>query len=161
MKFSAKEIVDIAIGIEESGYRFYSECAKKFSDARLNELFSLFAEEELKHRELFEDMLKGLDDVEGSFTDEYYQYLTAFGDEKVFKDKKRIDAFLKKIEKPVDAIKHALIAEKDSILYYTELKELYYNDNQTLILLNRIISEERRHVNSLMNLREIIGEKPI
>lgn len=156
MAFSAREIIDIAIGIEDSGNYFYSRCREKFDDKALKEVFSFLAEEEQRHREIFEKLDPDLMNEKGLYTTEYFQYLTAFGDEKVFKDKNDIDSAIKNINTPLDAIKIALTAEKDSILFYDELKELYENEKDTLTILNRIINEERRHVITLLDIREKI-----
>lgn len=156
MAFSAKEIIDIAIGIEDSGNYFYTRCREKFDDKVLKEVFSFLAEEEKRHREIFEKIDPGLMNEKGIYTTEYFQYLTAFGDEKVFKDKNDIDSAIKNINTPLDAIKIALTAEKDSILFYDELKELYENEKDILTILNRIINEERRHVVTLLDIREKI-----
>jgi rubrerythrin len=156
MAFSAKEIIDIAIGIEDSGNYFYTKCREKFDDKVLKEVFYFLAEEENRHREIFENIDPGFMDEKGIYTTEYFQYLTAFGDEKVFKDKSDIDGAIKNINTPLDAIKIALNAEKDSILFYDELKELYENNRDTLTILNKIINEERRHVITLLDIREKI-----
>ena len=156
MAFSTKEIIDIAIGIEDSGYYFYTRCRDKFDDESLKEMFSFLAEEEMRHKEFFENLESNIKDAKGIVTTEYFQYLTAIGDEKVFKDNNNIDNAIKDMNSPIDAIIVALEAEKDSILFYSELKELYDNDNETKTMLNRIINEERRHVVTLMDIKEKI-----
>jgi rubrerythrin len=156
MAFSTKELIDIAVGIEDSGYYFYTKCREKFDDKVLKELFYFLAEEEMRHKEFFEKLDPALLDEKGIYTTEYFQYLTAIGDEKVFKDKNNIDSVIKDINSPLDAIKTALTAEKDSILFYDELKELYKNEQDTFTILNKIINEERRHVIMLLDIREKI-----
>ena len=156
MRFSSKEIIDIAIGIEESGYQFYTECRKKFNDSSLKELFAFLAEEEMRHRELFEKMLGTLAEIEGLFTDEYFQYLNAIGNERVFREKKDIDKVLDRIKTPLDSLVYALQAEKDTILFYSELRDLYGKNSDTLSILNKLINEERKHVLLLMDLRGTI-----
>jgi rubrerythrin len=156
MAFSTKELIDIAVGIEDSGYYFYTKCREKFDDKVLKELFYFLAEEEMRHKEFFEKLDPALLNEKGIYTTEYFQYLTAIGDEKVFKDKNNIDSVIKNINSPLDAIKIALTAEKDSILFYDELKELYKNEQNTFTILNKIINEERRHVIMLLDIREKI-----
>ena len=157
MAFSTKEIIDIAIGIEDSGYYFYTSCREKFNDEILKETFSFLAEEEMRHKEFFEKLEPEIKDTKGIFTTEYFQYLTAIGDEKVFKDKNDINEIIKNMNTPLDAIKIALSAEKDSILFYSELKELYENDKDTITILNKVINEERKHVVTLLDIREKIA----
>ena len=38
MGYSIKEIIDIAIGIEEAGHEFYRKCSEKFNDDKMKEL---------------------------------------------------------------------------------------------------------------------------
>lgn len=154
MKFSIKEIIDIAIAIEDSGYYFYTRCGEKFTDKTYKGLFDLFAEQELVHKEKFEEILSNVDDVSGQFPDEYYQYLMSIGDEKVFSDKNDIDRVVKNFSSPLDAIKLALTAEKNSILFYSELKMVYTDNQKTTALLDTLIEEERKHVISLLKLKE-------
>lgn len=154
MKFSAKEIVDIAVGIEESGYYFYTRCRENFDNRELKELFGFLAEEELRHKEIFVNMLDQVKDVSGMFTEEYYQYLRAIGDERVFKNNTDVDRVVKDIASINDVMKIALTAEKDSILWYSELAVMYDKDRDTHIVLERLLDEERRHVVLLLEIKE-------
>ena len=154
MKFSAKEIVDIAVGIEESGYYFYTRCREKFDNREFKELFGFLAEEELRHKEIFEKMLGELKDLSGMFTEEYFQYLRAIGDERVFKNNGDVDRVIKGIASINDVLKVALTAEKDSILWYSELAVMYGKDRDTHLVLERLLDEERRHVVLLLEIKE-------
>ena len=51
--FSAKEIFDLAVKIEENGERFYRNALTKVPDTRLHALFEWLADEEVKHKEWF------------------------------------------------------------------------------------------------------------
>ncbi len=157
MAFSTKEIIDIAIGIEDTGYYFYTRCAEKFENPLLKETFSFLADEELLHKAFFESLEPEMKDAEGVYTTEYFQYLTAMSDGKVFSDKDNIDRAIAEITAPLDAINLALDAEKDSIFYYSELRELYESKTDTLTALNKIINEERRHVIILLEIRDKIA----
>lgn len=154
MKFSVKELVDIAVGIEDSGCFFYSKCRKKFTDRQLADMFGFLAEEEHRHKELFETFLTEIGEPSGEFTGEYYQYLQAIGDERVFKDKDDVSAAIKGIAKVTDVFNLALTAEKDSILWYTELLSMYSGEKEAHNLLTRLINEERTHIITLIDMRE-------
>jgi rubrerythrin len=157
MKFSTKEVIDIAVAIEESGYYFYSTCRTRFQDEAFRELFGFLAEEELRHKELFVNMLSSPVAVQGVFTDEYFQYLKAIADSRVFRNKADVDSIVKGLDSLGDAFRIALTAEKDSILWYTELQDMYQSIADTHSILGRLINEERKHVITLLDVQEKLG----
>ncbi|MBP8178560.1 MAG: rubrerythrin, partial [Spirochaetes bacterium] len=55
---------------------------------------------------------------------------------------------------PLDIIKIAMDSERDSIVWYSELKEIYRNDTKSKDILERLINEERKHVLILLDLKE-------
>lgn len=156
MSYNIKEIIDIAVGIEDAGYEFYTHCARKFHDAAIRDVFNFLANEEQKHKILFQS-LNGAVESKGLFTEEYFAYLKAIGGGRIFeKQAMTTGKIMVDILNPMDAIKHAFGVEKESILYYTELKRLYENDSATLPVLDNIIDEERKHIVTLLDLLEKI-----
>lgn len=88
--FKAAEILKTAIRIEENGIVFYREMIKKFKEKDLQNIFSFLAEEDEKHRKIFEEMLSKSEQYEmvDSYPGEYESYLRAFADEHVFSKEK-------------------------------------------------------------------------
>ena len=154
MGYSPKEVVDMAVEIEETGYHFYSECAKKFDSKNLKTLFEFLAEEELRHKDIFETLFKEVKIAEGVFTDEYYQYLNIISGQRIFKDSKAPSLALQGVESSQDALSMALLAEKDSILFYYELMDMQGSDPEMVSILKKIINEERKHIILLMDTRD-------
>lgn len=152
--YSTKELIDIAIGIEETGFYFYSTFKNNFKDESFKQIFQFLADEELRHKGVFSDMLKELKDTQGLFTEEYYSYLKAIGTTRVFANKDDIDKIAPSLHQPLDIIKIAMDAERDSIVWYSELKEIYRNDAKAKNILERLINEERKHVLTLLDLKE-------
>jgi len=152
--YSTKELIDIAIGIEETGVYFYTKFKEKFKDESFKQIFQFLADEELRHRDVFSGMLKKLNDNEGLFTQEYYSYLKALGTTRVFANKDDIDKIAPSLHTPLDIIKIAMDAERDSIVWYSELKEIYRNDIKAKDILDQLINEERKHVLMLLDLKE-------
>lgn len=152
--YSTKELIDIAIGIEETGFYFYSTFKNKFRDESFKKIFQFLADEELRHKDVFSGMLKELKDTQGLFTEEYYSYLKAIGTTRVFSNKDDIDKIAPSLHNPSDIIKIAMDAERDSIVWYSELKEIYRDDVKSLDILERLINEERKHVLTLLDLKE-------
>jgi len=152
--YSTKELIDIAMGIEETGYYFYSTLKSKFKDESFQQMFQFLADEELRDKDIFSNMLKGLNDTQGVFTEEYYTYLKAIGTTRVFSNSNDVDTIAPTLNQPLDIIKIAMDAERDSIVWYSELKEIYRNDTRSKDLLERLINEERKHVLILLDLKE-------
>jgi len=154
MKYTIKEIIDIAVGIEETGCDIYTRCAVLFKDTAIRDVFDFLAREELEHKKLFQSLI-GAGEPEGLFTEEYFAYLKAIGSGRIFeKQVMDIDRIIAGIAGPTDAVKHAFLTEKESILFYDEMKRLYEKDRNTTSLLDRIIEEERKHVAILLDLLE-------
>jgi rubrerythrin len=154
MPYTIKELIDIAIGIEKAGYEFYSGCVDKFKELSIRDIFDFLAREELEHERLFQSFHEK-SDTAGLYNEEYYAYLRAIGGGRIFDSQlESIETILSGITTPMDALKHAFSAEKDSILFYSELKELFTKDRDTTLLLDRIINEERKHVSTILDIIE-------
>jgi|GEM_PF-373352 len=158
MSYSIKEIIDIAVGIEDDGYNYYKDCADAFKDnEEVNHIFTFLAEEELKHKKIFTDMKPPKIENKGIFTNEYYQYLNSINSERIFNDQNEVIASSMEISTPGKAIKKGFQDEKESILLYLEMMRLYKPEDEAYILLDKIIAEERQHVITLMKLMDSIN----
>lgn len=154
MKYTIKEIIDIAIGLEETGNKFYTKCSTKFKNKDIIETFSFLAKEELAHKEIFESFAPEDMDVSGQYNDEYYLYMKSIGGGRVFAKEQDIDKFLSSIDSPEEAIRKALADEKEAILFYSELKPYFQKNDKIIKILDEIIAEERKHVLTLVGLLE-------
>ncbi|MBN1384296.1 MAG: ferritin family protein [Elusimicrobia bacterium] len=143
--FSINEIVNFAIEIEKNGEKFYRSAAAKAEDEKTKSLFTMLADEEVEHMKTFKNLLGKVEKYESpaSFNDEYYMYLKAYVDGKIFSN-------LPQIKSTADALQYAINAESDSILYYFEMKNFVLEDEKKVI--NSIIEEERRHFVKLTQL---------
>jgi rubrerythrin len=142
--FDPSEVFQFAIRIEENGEKFYREMAQKLDDKAVKQLFSALADEEVKHRNVYKDMVAKIEKYEPfeSFPGEYFEYLRAYADNHIFSAdlmKKEMD----RINDPSSALAFAMQRELDSILYYTEVKKLVAQNYRQLI--DQIIEEERKH----------------
>jgi rubrerythrin len=149
--FNAAEAFKIAMGIEENGLRFYTEAAKKFT-GKVAELFGSLAKEERIHRATFESILKTLPPEQPSAFDpdnETDQYLKMMADINVFKQgADQIDQALAGVLTPQDALRMAMGFEKDSIVFYVQLKNATgapYDKSAV----DGLIIEEAKHLRKL------------
>ncbi len=149
-----KDIVNIAVQIEEKGERFYKEAAEKANSAEVKELFSMLSRDESKHREIFLNMLKALNIEGDKLSIEYQNYLKAYTDRLVFEGgSPEVVEKMKNFDQ-VWALNYAIQRELDSILYYYELKNIVAKSEYDLI--DKIISEERSHFEKLTKIKNII-----
>ncbi|MCM8798927.1 MAG: ferritin family protein [Candidatus Omnitrophica bacterium] len=151
--FEVSEILEFAIRIEENGEVFYREMAKKIKKKEIKALFNWLADEEVRHRKIFEEMVSGVGKYEPaeSYPGEYFAYLRAYVDEHIFTKEKKGKLMAGKIGSTKEAVKFAIGVELDSILYYLEAKNLVPESQRETI--EKIVEEERRHYLKLKELK--------
>lgn len=149
--FEPSEVFQFAIRIEENGEKFYRHMAEKFDDPRIKELFSFLADEEIKHKRIYEGMVDKIEKYEPfeSYPGEYFEYLRAYADKIIF-DEKSLKEQYDKINDPVSAITVAINNEVASILYYQEIKNLVSEKQRGSI--DKIMEEERGHFVTLSGM---------
>lgn len=149
--FTASDIFKFAIRIEEDGELFYQKAATFADSDEIRKLFNNLADEEIRHRRTFIEMLEKIEDIRPpeSYPGEYMSYLHDYIDGKVVfsKDMKAVAG---EINDTVSALKFAMKRELDSIAYYHEVKsfiaEKYYPQ------VDAIIQEERKHFAKLADV---------
>ena len=87
--FTGKEVLDMAVRIEENGMRFYTDASKAAKSQQLKDLFSALAEEEASHIKTFLELkraLVGNDESAGfdAYIEDAQQYLKSMADTEVF-----------------------------------------------------------------------------
>ncbi|HUU63384.1 MAG TPA: ferritin family protein [Dehalococcoidia bacterium] len=150
--FTGSELVNIAIGIERSGAAFYDTLAKSARNEASRVIYEYLALEEKKHIEIFQNMLGSLADYAPpeTYTEEYDRYLKALIDSAVFRDDQTAREMAQKSASEAKAIQIAISAEKDSILFYSNLRELVRRSDREAV--DKIIEEERSHLRQLSDL---------
>lgn len=153
--FEPSEVFQFAIRIEENGEKFYRQMVQKFEDPKVKELFSYLADEEIKHKKTYEEMVSKIEKYEPfeTFPGEYFAYLRAYADKIIF-TQKEFDEEIAKIKDINTALDYAINAELNSILYYQEVKNLVSENQRSTI--DKIIEEERRHFVKLSESKKTI-----
>jgi rubrerythrin len=151
--FKASEVFQIATRIEENGTQFYRHAMTVTGDAKIKDLFSFLADEEVKHKKTFEGMLAGIEDYQPpeSYPGEYFAYLRAYAEGLVFSAEK-MQAELASITDVESAIEFALQREIESILYYIEARGFVPENQKPEV--DRIVDEERRHYLKLVEVKK-------
>jgi len=149
-----KDVLNIAVKIEENGERFYREAAKRSKSEEVKRLFEFLANDEVKHKETFSKMVRDFKVNDSEMTEEYQNYLKAYSDRLVFDDSGNEAVNEMKELDQVWAINFAIQRELDSVLYYYELKNIVAKSEHPLI--DRIIDEERSHFTKLSKIKSIL-----
>lgn len=150
--FSAKEIFDLAIKIEENGARFYRNALPTVSDTPLHTLFEWLADEEIKHKEWFIGHRNQVPpgDLESSLQEAQSTLLAGIMGNQVFS---LDEADLTSFHRVGDLLALAQEFEKDTILFFEMLRGLV-SDPETLKRLDAIIEEEQHHIQLLKEYEE-------
>jgi|SRR5690554_4538429 rubrerythrin len=143
------DIFDVAINMEVEGAAFYRELAKRANSEGLKTIFTMLAEDEDRHKEIFEAM-KNETKVPVAAPDASERAT------KIFKQFKK-DDFLRG-EDELTAYEQALEIELKAIEYYTQQKESI-TDPKKLEIIDKIIEEERGHYDILDDIIVMV-ERP-
>ena len=150
MVFRAGEIVGFAVRIEEIGEEFYRTLAASVGNTDVKAAFDLLASEEREHIRIFKRLLDTVEKYEPPFeshSGEYEQYVKAFVQQNIF-TKERIGEFkAKKASSEVEALEIGIDVEKDSIIFYNEMRNWVHESE------HGVIEEEKRHLTKLVDIK--------
>ena len=150
--YNIGEIYQFAIRIEENGEKAYRYFAEKFAgNKEIKGLFINLADEEVSHKNIFENMVENIQDYSSSseYPEEYFLYIRAFADTVLF-SKKNIEK--EQIATIDEAFEFAMKKELDTINYYNALKN--YVDFKHHNKIDDIIKQEQNHFLRLYNISE-------
>jgi rubrerythrin len=153
IEFSAFEVFEIAEKIERNGARFYRKAAELFDDSSIRSLFQELADWEIKHEHIFASLRKQLSELSRELRtfkpdDKLLPDAQAMAGLAVFGIKPDPSEEFSGRRSKCDIIKIAIEKEKDSIVYYTGLKE-FVPDRAGKDKIDDIIKEEMHHVRIL------------
>lgn len=147
--FKASEIVEAAVRIEQQGQEFYKDAAEAAQSRDAKDFFLFFAAEEARHEQIFRDLqarLGGFDLPAWSTSEEYSVYLQALIDShSIFS--LDLEQRLAAVRNEAEAIRLAMGFEKDTILFFMEMRELVPESERRFI--QQCIAEERSHLRKL------------
>jgi len=152
--FSGNELINIAIDIEQRGIAFYDIMAKSTESAEVRDIFQYLTDMERTHIDIFEGMLVETDkyQIPETYAEEYSTYLQALVDNAVFTDDAITSEMATRASSDIEALELAIGAEKDSILFYYEMKEILPQQAQPMV--TKIIAEEKSHLREISELKK-------
>lgn len=157
--FTAHEILDLAIQLEENGEAVYREAAGQASSADIRELLLWMAEEEVKHTRWFTELKQKIQSRSiNPFMEEMSRKV--FGGIIGDKSFSHREVNFAEIERTEDLIKIFIEFEKDTVIFYETLIP-FIEDNHTLQYVTKIIAEENDHIKKLHELLADKTEMPV
>jgi len=150
--FQAAEIAEAAVNIEQQGQAFYKQAADAAGNPDVKDFFTFFATEEAKHEAIFTAFKERMGSIElpaWSTSDEYGAYLKALIDShSIFSP--HLKERLVNSRDENEAIRLAMGFEKDTILFFMEMKELVPDSEKGFV--QQCIDEERSHLRKLSGM---------
>ena len=154
VSFSDSELINIAIGIEQRGIAFYDTMTRSTDNDSARDTFQNLADMEREHMLIFQGMLGEADKHQSpeTYTEEYTAYLNALIDSAVFTDDLVDSQMATQADSDIQALELGISAEKDSMLFYYEMREIMPQRARQMI--NKIIAEEKAHLRQLSGLKQ-------
>jgi len=151
--FSSSELINIAIGIERKGIAFYDIMNRSTENTATRDVFQYLVDMERDHIQTFQGMLAEADKyhISETYAREHTSYLQALVDSAVFTDDTVTSEMATQADSDIEALELAIDAEKDSLLFYYDIKEIMPKRAQPTI--NKIIIEEKSHLRQLSELK--------
>lgn len=150
--YSIDEVMEMAVQTERLGYQFYTSMAEKFrDDASLVKLFADLAEKENVHERVFTDLKDavGKGKAEPVQWEEVSNYLRAFVESEFFLGRNKSLPSMEGVRTVRDAVNFALGFEKETLLYYMEIRTIVPEKEA----MDRLITEEKSHIAWLAQMK--------
>jgi rubrerythrin len=156
-KYSIGEIMEMAVQTEVLGYQFYTGMAEKFrKDDGLVKLFTELASKEKQHEKTFNGLKDSVakNGIAPAQWEEVSNYMRAFVESEFFLGKGKALPSMDHIKTVNDAVRFAIGFEKETLLYFIELRTLVRDKE----VLDEVINEEKSHIVWLDSFRAGIAK---
>ena len=137
--------MEMAIQTEKLGCQFYTGMADKFKkDAGLVKLFTTLASKEKVHERTFTNLKDAVakNGTEPVMWEEVTNYMRAFVESEFFLGKGKSLPTMDHLRTVQDAVKFALGFEKETLLYFMELRSIVKEKSAV----DEVINEEKSHI---------------
>lgn len=138
------QILEVAVRIERKGVEFYKSLSDNAATDRARDVFSYLAAEEEKHIGIFRQVLDDVAQYQPKFSypGEYGAFIEELATLAI--DSLNIEK-TNLYEKDFEAaISLGIQVELESIVYYTEIRDMFQDEQKELI--QKIIDEEKLHL---------------
>jgi rubrerythrin len=151
---TAAEALKWALEIEKNGEAFYNTVAAKSADPEVKALFEDLAAQERGHYQVFQKMLEEVKpepDLSNVEYDEYQTYLQVALDRALFAGPDKGLTLAKQAQDLATALRAAMGFEKDTLLFFYDLREMMVSEAERRAV-SDIILEEKAHLRRLAKM---------
>ncbi len=157
IRFNPRELLTVAIQIERNGEAYYTRMAAQVKEPGIKKIMEGLAVAEKQHITDFQKIEAGLSQQEYDIPEEYLTpemegYLRSLADGKVFSNLLPVEEIAGEIRTDVDAIRHAISFEKDSIIFFNEIYDLLPENEPNRRAVAELIRQEKIHIAQLYAL---------
>jgi rubrerythrin len=150
ISFSADEVFEMAMDVEKNGEAYYRKALALAKSADVKAVMADLMEQEQHHYATFKDLREKLPPRTSLPTvadpeSEEYLYLDALVKSRLFSTTREAEALAAKSGDEIEALKSALIFEKDTVLFFQTMKGMT-DERLGRGEIDRIIEEEHRHI---------------
>jgi rubrerythrin len=150
--FSAAEMVQIAIQLEQNGQAFYQAAANRTNHEEVKHLLEFLAKEEERHERVFAGLLP--EEKEHRPAQEYpgqkSAFIQALLEERLLPAGELVERVLPGLKSDAEVLDFALGFEKDTIIFFYELRHML--DAAQRGIMDEIMAQEKAHVERLRRL---------
>ncbi|MCM8812400.1 MAG: hypothetical protein NC924_00500 [Candidatus Omnitrophica bacterium] len=156
---SPAELLKIAVDVEHNGEQLYAALEHRAMDERVRSIWHFLRAEEVRHREIFEEILDNLTEyvVVDNSPQEWELYMQAIAAEFIVTPQLIAQKIKEHFPTEIAAVEFGIALEKDSILAYGALRDRIVNAQQPVI--DRIIREEKKHLVKLCQLKSYFNKE--
>jgi rubrerythrin len=145
----------MALQIEANGEAFYEAAAERSDDPEMAALFEDLAARERRHYEVFEEMAEAVGpppEPSGEAIGDYASFLQVALDNAIFGGPDKALRMAEEASNRDAALRAAMGLEKDTMLFYYDLREMVDDADQATI--TDIINEEKQHLRRLAKMAQ-------
>ncbi len=152
-----KDLVELAIKMERYGHAFYDSLAKGAKNEKVKGLFAFLAQEEQKHIKNFESLSQNIGDYRppGVHSGLDESVLQVMVDMNIFTDSNAWRDAARKAETEAQALNVGIDFEKESLLFYHELKPYVREVDEGIV--EAVLKQEKEHLLRLSALKKEMG----
>lgn len=156
--FNVGEFLNVAVKDEETGIAVYKALAQTTKNEELKSGYLRIMKQEEGHAERFRKMLEevGAQKPVERFPGQYDEFLKALLESRAFHEPSTAADKAREVKGDSQAVDLALRMEKDTLLFYLELRQFIPDTHQKYV--SDIIAEEEGHIRDLQEMRRRLSQ---